>query len=212
MPEVTAGMALLDPPIDSQVPAVRLERVPGDAGAAAGVGTGTRSRIFERAAVREILMGAQDNLTNVLAVMLGVAIGAGRSELVALAGVSAAIAEAVSMGGVLYSSTRAEDRAAQRSGVGPGERHGLAPFQSGALCFAAAIAAGLIPLLPFLFLPLRDAVVAAVLVSLTALFLLGSWTGRIGGATWWRDGLRLVVVASLAAIASAVAGTLLRVA
>lgn len=29
--------------------------------------------VLERATVREILMGAQDNLTNVLAVMLGVA-------------------------------------------------------------------------------------------------------------------------------------------
>lgn len=37
-------------------------------------------RVFEQAAVREILMGAQDNLTTVLAVMLGVSIGAGRSD------------------------------------------------------------------------------------------------------------------------------------
>lgn len=37
----------------------------------------------QRAAVREILVGAQDNLTNVLAVMLGVSVGAGRSDLVA---------------------------------------------------------------------------------------------------------------------------------
>ncbi|MGZ6255602.1 MAG: hypothetical protein ACXWMB_01120, partial [Candidatus Limnocylindria bacterium] len=47
-----------------------------------------RTRI-ERATLREILMGAQDNLTNVLAVVLGVAIGAGRSDLVALAGLAA---------------------------------------------------------------------------------------------------------------------------
>jgi VIT1/CCC1 family predicted Fe2+/Mn2+ transporter len=169
-----------------------------------------RSAALERAAVREILMGAQDNLTNVLAVMLGVAIGAGRSELVALAGVSAAIAEAVSMGGVLYSSTRAEARAARKSGgAAPA---GLTPARSGTLCFAAAIAAGLIPLAPFVVLPLTEAVVAAVVTSLGALFLLGAWTGRIGGATWWRDGVRLVVVASAAAAASALAGTLLRVA
>ena len=53
-------------------------------------------------------MGAQDNLTNVLAVMLGVSIGSGRASMVALACLSAAVAEAVSMGGVLYTSTRAE--------------------------------------------------------------------------------------------------------
>ena len=181
----------------------------------AGLRTATipqRTRLLERAAVREILMGAQDNLTNVLAVMLGVAIGAGRSDLVALAGVSAAIAEAVSMGGVLYSSTRAEEQATRRSGVAPVGRPDLAPIQSGVVCFAAAIAAGLLPLLPFAVLPLGGAIVAAVAISLAALFVLGSWTGRIGGATWWRDGLRLVAVASAAAVASAVAGIVLRVA
>jgi hypothetical protein len=50
-----------------------------------------RSQV-ERATLREVLMGAQDNLTNVLAVVLGVAIGAGRSDLVALAGLAAGVA------------------------------------------------------------------------------------------------------------------------
>lgn len=45
-----------------------------------------RTAVIERATVREILMGAQDNLTTVLAVTLGVAIGSGRADLVALAG------------------------------------------------------------------------------------------------------------------------------
>jgi len=57
--------------------------------------------------VREILMGAQDNLTNVLAVVLGVSIGSGEMRTVALAGLAAGVAEAISMGGVLYTSTRA---------------------------------------------------------------------------------------------------------
>lgn len=63
--------------------------------------TTARRAVIKRATVREILMGAQDNLTTVLAVMLGVSIGSGRADLVALAGLSAAVAEAVSMGGVL---------------------------------------------------------------------------------------------------------------
>src|SRR5512142_247682 len=56
-------------------------------------------RSVERALLREVLMGAQDNLTNVLAVVLGVAVGAGRADMVALAGLAAGIAEAISMGG-----------------------------------------------------------------------------------------------------------------
>ncbi|MEX2182913.1 MAG: VIT1/CCC1 transporter family protein, partial [Chloroflexota bacterium] len=117
--------------------------------------TATRRSALEHATVREILMGAQDNLTNVLAVMLGVSIGSGRAELVALAGMSAAVAEAVSMGGVLYSSTRAERaleaRDAEATGASAGTAPvGLAPFWSGVATCAAALIGGLVPLAPFL--------------------------------------------------------------
>jgi VIT1/CCC1 family predicted Fe2+/Mn2+ transporter len=162
---------------------------------------------IEAAALREILMGAQDNLTNVLAVTLGVAVGAGRSDLVALAGLSAAVAEAVSMGGVLYSATRAEQIRLEPGRRGPR----LAPVASGLTTLAAALVAGLVPLVPFAFLPLSSAVVVSMLISVSALFTLGSLTGRIGGASWWRDGLRLLIVGGAAAIASAGVGLALRV-
>jgi VIT1/CCC1 family predicted Fe2+/Mn2+ transporter len=156
-------------------------------------------------------MGAQDNLTNVLAVMLGVAIGAGRAELVALAGASAAVAEAISMGGVLYSATRAAERAERHELPGGRERAALRPVGSGLVCFGASLVAGLIPLLPFAALPLGSAIVVSVITSVVALFILGAWTGRIGGAIWWHDGVRLVIVGSAAAIAAAAVGTLLHI-
>ncbi|HEY4633117.1 MAG TPA: VIT1/CCC1 transporter family protein [Candidatus Limnocylindrales bacterium] len=171
--------------------------------------------VLERATVREILMGAQDNLTNVLAVMLGVSIGAGRADLVALAGVSAAVAEAVSMGGVLYSSTRAENaltaspdgsRSTDASGVA------LSPMASGITTFFAALIGGLVPLVSFVFMPLPAAVATSIALSIVALFALGAATGRISGSIWWRDGIRLLAVAGLAAIAAAVVGSLFRVA
>jgi VIT1/CCC1 family predicted Fe2+/Mn2+ transporter len=158
-------------------------------------------------------MGAQDNLTNVLAVMLGVSIGTGRADLVALAGMSAAVAEAVSMGGVLYSSTRAENVLDEHARVTArtAPRIALTPVRSGLLTFVAALLGGLIPLSPFAVLPLPAAVPVSIAVSVAALFLLGTAIGRISGSMWWREGLRLVFVAGLAAIASAAIGTMLRI-
>jgi len=178
-----------------------------------------RRTVIERATVREILMGAQDNLTTVLAVMLGVSIGSGRADLVALAGLSAAVAEAVSMGGVLYNSTRAEEalEAHLRTDGSDGSdgsvapRTTLAPALSGFVTFMAAMLAGLIPLAPFVVLSLPAAVYVSIAASVTALFLLGSAIGRISGSTWWREGLRLLLVAGLAAIGSAAVGAALRV-
>ena len=171
--------------------------------------------VLERAALREILMGAQDNLTNVLAVVLGVAIGSGRADLVALAGSAAAIAEAISMGGVLYTSSRAE-QGARRADLAHGPRPDtagpvLSPALSGSITFAAALLAGLVPLAPFWVLPFTSASVTSVCVSIAVLFALGAVTGRISGNTWWRDGLRLLTVAGLAALAAALIGATLQV-
>lgn len=171
-----------------------------------------RRAVLEHATVREVVMGAQDNLTTVLAVMLGVSIGSGRADVVALAGLSAAVAEAVSMGGVLYSSTRAEAALEAHVATAPTDRRAtLAPAASGIVTCLAALCGGLVPLTPFVLLPLPTAIYASVGASIVALFLLGSLIGRISGSTWWRDGIRLLLVAGLAALASAAVGAALRV-
>lgn len=199
-------------------------RVPGEGRATPSIGPvdarltdRDRRSELERATLREILMGAQDNLTNVLAVVLGVAIGAGRSDLVALAGLAAGVAEAISMGGVLYTSTRADldldarVRAEAGGVVAPLGRRRLRPAQAGIVCFAAAMVAGLVPLVPFAFLPLEGAVVACFVISIVALFGLGSWAGGVTGRSPWRDGLRLVLIAGTAALAAALVGVILRI-
>ena len=173
--------------------------------------TPTISRaVLERATVREVLMGAQDNLTNVLAVMLGVSIGSGRASMVALACLSAAVAEAVSMGGVLYTSTRAEYSLDDRLASGTADQHEstsrLSPAMSGVTTFGAALVAGLVPLVPFAFFALPTAVPVSMTISIAALFGLGATTGRVSGGAWFRDGLRLIVVAGVAATAAALIG------
>jgi predicted membrane protein (TIGR00267 family) len=162
-------------------------------------------------------MGAQDNLTNVLAVVLGVTIGSGRADFVALAGLSAGIAEAVSMGGVLYNASRAEQRLDGRQASGDpsaltGTSARLSPAASGLVTCVSSLVAGLIPLAPFAFLPVSSAVIVTMVTSLLGLFLLGSLTGRVGGDTWWREGLRLLLVAGFAAVAAAIVGASLHVA
>ena len=172
-----------------------------------------RRALLERATVREVLMGAQDNLTNVLAVVLGVTIGAGRAELVALAGAAAAVAEAISMAGVLFTATRAELDldALERPVGGPRRSPRLGPGGAAVVTGVAALAGGLLPLAPFMLLPLGPAVITSLGISVVALFALGSATASITHRTWWRDGLRLVLIAGSAALAAALIGTALRV-
>ena len=180
------------------------------------VGGADGEGFIARLTVRETLMGAQDNLTNVLAVVLGVAVGSGRADFVALAGLAAALAEAISMGGVLYTATRADlDLDARAAEAAAPQRllsrPRLLPLQAAAVTFGAALLGGLIPLAPFAVLPLMPAVIVSLVVSVTALFVLGSWKGRVTGRSWRRDGLQLVAIAGLAALAAALIGIVLRV-
>lgn len=182
--------------------------------AARGAPLGQRA-LLERATVREVLMGAQDNLTNILAVVLGVTIGAGRAELVALAGSAAAVAESISMAGVLYTSTRAErdldarDAIAAQQPPTPSPR--LGPAGAAMVTGMAALAGGMLPLAPFLVLPLIPAMLVSLGVSVVALFGLGSATASVTHRIWWQDGIRLVLIAGTAALAAALIGALLRV-
>jgi VIT1/CCC1 family predicted Fe2+/Mn2+ transporter len=155
--------------------------------------------------LREIVMGAQDNLTNVLAVVLGVAIGSGRASTVALAGVSAGLAEAISMGGVLYNATKAERDLARAAGSPFGKR----PGRAAVVTFLAALVAAAVPLVPFAILQLSGAMFAAAVLSLSALFAIGVWTGGVTGDDWLRSGARFVAVGGLAAVAAAVVGVVL---
>jgi len=161
--------------------------------------------------LREIILGAQDNLVNVLATVLGVAIGSGSTKIVALAGLASGIAEAISMGGVLYTSTCAE-RDLQRRGNANGAPGAdlKDPFRAAVVTFVAALLAAAIPLAPFAFLPIRRAMLVAAVLSVVALFGLGGYKGGVTGRPWWRDGIQFVAIGSLAAVASALVGAALK--
>jgi len=57
--------------------------------------------------LRQIVLGGQDGLVNVLGILLGMASGTGETSLVILAGLAATVAESVSMAAVAYTSARA---------------------------------------------------------------------------------------------------------
>jgi VIT1/CCC1 family predicted Fe2+/Mn2+ transporter len=57
---------------------------------------------------RNIILGGQDGIVNVLGIVLGVATATSSTPLVLLAGLAATFAESISMAAVAYTSTRAE--------------------------------------------------------------------------------------------------------
>src|SRR5258708_27985636 len=60
--------------------------------------------------LRDVILGGQDGLVNILGIILGVVAGGGGRTVLISAGFAAAITESISMGAVGYTSTT-EDRA-----------------------------------------------------------------------------------------------------
>jgi predicted membrane protein (TIGR00267 family) len=75
----------------------------GIAGAAHHEGGGRRGTWL-----RDVILGGQDGLVNILGIILGVIAGGGSDTVIVAAGLAAAITESISMGAVGYTSSMAE--------------------------------------------------------------------------------------------------------
>ena len=65
---------------------------------------------------------------------------------------------------------------------------------------------GLVPVLPYLLLPLPVAMPSSIAGTFLALFLFGGLKGRIVKQVWWRSGLEMLLVAGVAALAGFIIG------
>ena len=60
------------------------------------------------ALIRDVILGGQDGLVNVLGLVLGMAVATGSSRVVVTAGLAAMLAESIAMAGVAFTATGAE--------------------------------------------------------------------------------------------------------
>src|SRR5438067_11963315 len=58
--------------------------------------------------LRDIILGGQDGLVNVLGLVLGVAAATAQLRIIVVAGLAATFSESIAMGGVAYTSALAE--------------------------------------------------------------------------------------------------------
>src|SRR3981189_2374508 len=84
----------------------RAVRATGEGAAIAAVGhrEGHRQSNW----LRDVILGGQDGLVNILGIILGVIAGGGSDTVLLAAGFAAAITESISMGAVGYTSTVAD--------------------------------------------------------------------------------------------------------
>lgn len=168
--------------------------------------------------MRDVILGGQDGLVNVLGVVLGVAAASGETRIVLAAGLAAAFAESFSMAAVAYTSTVAERdylkstlpkrEATEIAQVIPEES---APFRSALVVGLAAIVGSLIPLIPFIWLPVKPAIGVAIIVSAIALFALGAIKAKTTVGDWKKSGTQILAIGLLAALIGYLVGYIFQV-
>ena len=84
------------------------------------------------------------------------------------------------------------------------------PKRAALMTFAAFVACGAVPLVPFLLLPGSTAIWAALIMTVAVFFAIGSMKSRWSLARWWVSGLETAVIGCGAAAAAYAIGYALR--
>ena len=97
------------------------------------------------------------------------------------------------------------------------EEHQLSPtdrgqaIRSAVIVGIAAIIGSLIPLIPFVFLPVQVSVYTAILVSALVLFVVGFYKARVTVGKPGRSGLEMALIGTLSALVGYAVGLLLKI-
>jgi predicted membrane protein (TIGR00267 family) len=99
-----------------------------------------------------------------------------------------------------------EDMAHKELGIAPEALE--EPLGNAVVMGTAYVVGGLIPVLPYVLLPVASAFPVSVAGAFAALFLFGGLKGRIVKQGWWRSAIEMVTVAGVAALAGFFIGRL----
>ena len=92
-----------------------------------------------------------------------------------------------------------EDMAHKELGICPDAME--EPLGNALVMGTAYVLGGLVPVVPYLTLPVRTAMPISIIGTLLVLFLFGGLKGRVVRQSWWRSGLEMLSIAGLAAAA-----------
>jgi len=84
------------------------------------------------------------------------------------------------------------------------------PFKNGLVMGISYILGGTVPLMAYFLLPISSAIFVSVAITLFGLFLLGVYTASLSKRTWWKAGLEMFALASVAALVGYFVGQLVQ--
>lgn len=146
--------------------------------------------------LKDLVYGANDGIITTFAVVSGVAGAELDPGVVLILGFANLLADGFSMGASNFLAIRSDEDVRRASGLGVQEpfpaRHSLATF-------LAFVIAGVVPLISYVIVLDERRFLVAIALTLAALFAVGSARTLVTDRSWWRAGLEMLVVGSVAA-------------
>jgi VIT1/CCC1 family predicted Fe2+/Mn2+ transporter len=155
--------------------------------------------------IGDLVFGANDGIVTTFAVVSGVS-GAALSPRVAIIlGFANLLADGFAMAAGSYLGTRSEQeyQINMNGSIGEGRIHAAG---HGAAIFVAFLAAGSVPLLPLLLVPVEQSFPVSCAATAVILFTVGSLRTVVTRARWFISGLEMLLIGSLAAGVSYLVG------
>jgi vacuolar iron transporter family protein len=149
--------------------------------------------------IRELVYGANDGIITTFAVVAGVAGGGLPARVVFICGVANLFADGLSMAVGNFLAIRSHESVLKAEGRPEEEAY---PWRHGLATFLAFVAAGALPLVPYVLPGFAARFGASLAVTLSALFGIGALRAVIGEARWWSAGGEML---ALGAVVAAVA-------
>ncbi len=155
--------------------------------------------------VRNFIFGAEDSLVSTVGLLVGItSAGITQSEII-ISGIVLICVEAFSMSVGSFLS----ERTTEESFANYDHRKSNSLWAA-VIMFASYLVCGLIPLLPYLIIPLHQAFWWSIVLSLLALLILGIISAKILKTKILKSGLRMMLVGGLAIALGVMVGMLFK--
>lgn len=146
--------------------------------------------------LKDLVYGANDGIITTFAVVAGVTGAQLEPRIVLILGFANLLADGFSMGASNFLSIRSDEAVRLASGQAVLEPF---PTRHSVATFVAFVIAGVVPLISYVMTLGEYQFVAAVGMTLTTLFMVGAARSFVTDVRWWRGGLEMLTVGSIAA-------------
>lgn len=158
--------------------------------------------------IREVIFGLEDGLVSTLGVITGIAEGTHDKYIILLSGLVIIFVESLSMAAGTYLSNKSEKEAhlAENKKLSlhkilhRKELENRDPIKDSVYMGISYVIGGIIPIIPYLLLPIQAALTVSVVATVTMLFLVGVGKGKLTNTNPLKSGAEMAIVSFSAAI------------